>query len=91
MKASDIKVGKTYRNRGAGTTQRKVTGIGLEFRPERRYSTIPPPDDMPGVEFEQGFGDWSLWTRADQPAPRPEPRRLWLDSFASWAGSEVSE
>jgi hypothetical protein len=90
MKVSDTKVGKTHRNRGAGKTQRKVTGIGIEFQPERRYSA-ERPDDMPGVEFEQGFGDWSLWTRADQPAPRPEPRRLWLDSFASWAGSEVTE
>jgi hypothetical protein len=88
MKASDIKVGKTYRNRGAGTTQRKVTGIGLEFQPERRYSA-ERPDGMPGVEFQQktlvggamrqGFADWSA------------PRRLWMDSFASWAGSDASE
>ena len=87
MKASDIKVGSVYRNRGKGTTQRKVTGIGLEFQPERRYSA-ERPDDEPGCEYQQkmpdgalrqGFGDWS------------EPRRLWLDSFASWAGSEVSE
>ena len=87
MKASDIKVGKTYRNRGRGTTQRKVTGIGPEFPPDRRFSDARP-DSWFGVEYQQklpddamrqGFGDWS------------EPRRRWLDSFASWAGSEVSE
>ena len=82
MKLSQIRVGKIYRNRGAGKTRRKVTGIGMEFQPDRRFSA-ERPDDMPGVEFQQrlrngalrqGFGDWS------------EPRRLWLDSFASWAG-----
>ncbi len=86
MKASDIKVGKTYRNRGAGKTQRKVTGIGLEYQPDRRFSD-ERPDWMSGVEYQQratygnsrGSGKWN------------EPRRLWLDSFASWAGSEVSE
>lgn len=87
MKASDIKVGKTYRNRGSGKTQRKVAGIGLEYQPERRFAP-ERPDWMVGVEYQQklpdgalrqGFGDWS------------EPRRLWLDSFASWAGSEVSD
>ena len=82
MKLSQIRVGKIYCNRGAGTTRRKVTGIGMEFQPDRRFSA-ERPDDMPGVEFEQWLpvhkyvasaGAWS------------EPRRLWLDSFACWAG-----
>jgi hypothetical protein len=88
MKPSDIQVGKVYRNRGKGTTQRKVTGIGVEFRPDRRWSPDKPDADAPGVEYQQklppnaprqGFGDWS------------EPSRLWLDSFASWAGAEVPD
>jgi hypothetical protein len=81
MKLSQIMVGKIYRNRGAGTTHRKVTGIGVEFQPERRFSA-ERPDDMPGVEYVQRkavrarfWGDWEA-----------EPRRMWLDSFASWAG-----
>jgi hypothetical protein len=85
MKMSRIKVGKVYCNRGKGTTQRKVIGVGPMFRPDQKFAS-ERPDDFSGVEFQQrlpdgairqGFGDWS------------EPRRLWLDSFASWAGSEV--
>ncbi len=87
MKVSDIKVGKTYRNRGKGTTQRKVTGIGLEYQPEHRFRS-ERPDWMVGVEYQQklpnsaGMGSTIRWS---------EPRRLWLDSFASWAGLEVSD
>ena len=81
MKMSEIKVGKIYRNRGAGTTYRKVTGIGMEFQPDRRFSA-QRPDDMPGVEYVQrkalGARFWGDW--------ETEPRLLWLDSFASWAG-----
>jgi hypothetical protein len=83
MKQSQIKVGKIYINRGAETTQRKVTGIGVEYQPDRRFSA-ERPDDLPGVEYVQRkairgryWGDW--W---------PESHRLWLDSFASWAGEE---
>jgi hypothetical protein len=88
MKQSDIKVGAVYRNRGAGTTQRKVTGIGLSFRPDHRFSSKPADTIDYGVEYQQrlpdgalrqGFGDWS------------EPRLMWLDSFASWVGSEVTK
>ena len=81
MKQSQIKVGAIYCNRGAGTTQRKVTGIGVEYQPDRRFSA-ERPDEMLGVEYVQRkavrarfWGDWET-----------EPRRLWLDSFASWAG-----
>lgn len=31
MKPSEIRVGKTYRNKGAGRTQRKVLNIGYDY------------------------------------------------------------
>ena len=79
MKKSDIRVGATYRNRGKGTTQRKVLRIGPECQPRRRFSDAWPQDE-PGVEYVNVLDNWSS-----------EPRYLWLDSFASWAGSEVKE
>jgi len=75
IKASDIKVGRTYRNRGKGTTQRKVLGIGKDFAPPHWYGRWGPPDE-PGVEFEHSNG------KID---------RLFLGVFARWAGSEVSD
>jgi hypothetical protein len=76
MKTSDIKVGKTYRNRGAGKTQRRVINIGPDFHPDRYYAA-ERPENFPGVEF---------WDERNS-----KLGRLWLDSFASWAGSEVIE
>jgi hypothetical protein len=52
MKKQDIKVGKTYSNRGKGRTRRTVLAIGDEYRPEHWYSSGPPPDE-PGVKYEQ--------------------------------------
>jgi hypothetical protein len=74
MRKQDIKVGKTYSNRGKGCTRRKVLGIGDEHKPKYWFgasvSSIP---DEPGVLYEQeGHQD-----------------RLYLSSFAAWAGSEV--
>ena len=82
MKQTDIKVGAVYRNRGKGRTERRVLGIGVEFRPSERFSTEKPDPDAPGVEYQQLWGDMTIWS---------EPRRMWLDSFSSWAGSEVTE
>lgn len=52
MKPKDIYVGRTYRNRGKGTTRRKVLRIekGLACN---WYSTRQRPDE-PVVEYEQG-------------------------------------
>jgi hypothetical protein len=79
MKQTDIKVGLVYRNRGAGTTQRKVIGVGPEFRPG--YGIRSMAGDRVEYRQKQIFpaGSWS------------NPRRTWLDRFASWAGSEVTE
>jgi hypothetical protein len=52
MKASEIQVGKTYRNRGAGRTQRKVLAIGDDHRPRSWHGASPRPDE-PGVLYEQ--------------------------------------
>ena len=88
MKQTDIKVGAVYRNRGAGTTQRKVIGFGTAFRPDVRWSRDWIAPDSPGIEYVQRrqirgrfWGDWNT----------AAPQRLWPDSFASWADSEVVE
>ncbi len=87
MKQTDIKVGRVYRNRGAGTTQRKVIGIGAEFRPDVRWSRDWIAPEAPGIEYiqrRQIRGKvWSEWSAAFY--------RLWPDSFAAWADSEVVE
>ena len=48
----EIVIGKTYRNRGAGRTRRKVLAIGNEHRPKKFHSPNVPPRE-PGVLFEQ--------------------------------------
>jgi len=73
-KATDIQVGVTYVNRGAGRTQRKVLAIGDEHRPDQWYGTwgsIAPKEQ--GVLFEQ----------------KGEQRKLYLSSFAAWAKGPV--
>jgi len=90
MKPSEIKVGMTYRNRGAGRTKRTVIAIGIEHRPKKwmgangldctRINTTPPPEE-PGV----------LWRNASNHTGTPARQTLFLSSFAKWAGSEVKE
>lgn len=52
MQPSDIKVGATYANKGAGTTQRKVIAIGEEHRPRKFFGIGNAPEEV-GVLFEQ--------------------------------------
>lgn len=52
MKPSEIKVGCTYSNKGAGKTQRKVIAIGNEYRPKNWWGLGQQPDE-PGVLYEQ--------------------------------------
>jgi hypothetical protein len=76
MKPSKIEVGKTYVNKGKGTTQRKVLDIGFHIKPTEWYSSNDPPEE-PGVYFEQrGMGGRKF-------------DRLYISSFASWVGREV--
>ena len=82
MKPSEIKVGKTYCNRGAGTTLRRVTGIGKEFKPFIFYSHNDPPDE-PGVQYMQ------ISMRGNQTKTHSDA--LYLSSFAKWAGKEVGK
>lgn len=70
-----IEVGKTYRNRGAGRTQRTVLGIGDEYQPEQWHSMSDPPNE-PGVWYVDNHG---------------KKGRLYLSSFKQWAGSEVKK
>lgn len=75
MKASDIKAGKTYKNRGAGRTRRTVIAIGDEHRPKHWYGDHDKgPPSEPGVLFTQGNSSVE--------------RTLYLSMFAQWAGNE---
>lgn len=74
MKTTDIKIGKTYRNKGAGRTTRTVLDIGEH---------VPPPFKWDRrkelrVSFSQQYG-----------ADMEKQYTLSLESFAQWAGSEV--
>ena len=74
MKSTDIVIGRIYRNRGKGKTMRRVIAIGNEHRPRTWFSISPPPNE-PGVLYADMQG------RHD---------RLYLSSFAAWAGSEAN-
>lgn len=52
IKPSEIKVGVTYRNRGAGTTARTVLAISGVHNPNYCLGDVPPVDEL-GVLFEQ--------------------------------------
>lgn len=52
MKPSEIEVGETYVNRGAGKTKRRVIAIGSDIVPEFWFGSNPRPDE-PGVVFVQ--------------------------------------
>ena len=76
MSPMEIKVGKTYANRGKGKTQRKVLAIGPAFRPKQFWNATgtPPNPDDPGVLYEQ----------------KGRQASLYLASFAAWCGKEVT-
>jgi len=79
MRPAEIKVGKTYTNRGKGRTRRVVLGIGDEHRPDRWHGDQDKPAPAePGVLYEQYLGVESKGTY-----------KLYLSSFASWAGAQV--
>ena len=59
MKRSDIKVGKTYVNRGKGQTRRTVLAIGNEVHPDW-YGGEMPPNEF-GVEYLQDGKTHSLY------------------------------
>lgn len=74
MKPSDVKVGETYVNRGAGRTQRKVLAIGIEHRPREWLGNLSREPDESGVLFEQ----------------KGKQSTLYLSSFASWAKGPIA-
>lgn len=73
MKPYEIEVGATYVNRGAGRTKRKVIAIGLDCRPIRWLGFYETAPNEDGVMFEQNG----------------VVRRLYISSFATWAGKRV--
>lgn len=82
MKESQIQVGKTYVNKGAGRTVRRVKAIGPEFLPKFRLST------------NQRFPDGAVGVLYSQIGPGRQIQNdttIWLKSFAAWAGAEVEE
>ena len=74
MKPCDIQVGRTYQNRGAGRTRRKVLEISDQQRPTMWWSDESTRPNEPGVMYEQ---DGRIG-------------RLYISSFAAWCGSEVT-
>ena len=79
MKPSDIKIGKTYCNRGKGTTKRTVITISLQAQPSAWFGASKKPDEQPGVLYEQ-------YSKGKE---RRFTAQLFLSSFAAWAGKEV--
>ena len=71
MSPKDIKVGETYRNRGAGKTRRTVVDIGTHI--EATWHSPNARPDEPVVLYEQ----------------KGTEGRLYLSSFAQWAGCQV--
>jgi len=76
MKPAEIKVGKTYLNRGAGRTRRIVLAIGDEHRP-KEWSEERRAPSQPGVYYEHHESGVPIY-RA----------KTYLRSFASWAGKD---
>jgi hypothetical protein len=79
MKASEIKVGHTYRNRGKGRTMRTVLAIGAAHQPR---SAVLAPRGRVGVQYVRAYASGNVALFAQY---------LWLESFARWAASEVKD
>lgn len=77
MKPNQIEAGKTYINRGKGTTKRTVLAISDEHIPMTYYGPNRPVGE-PGVLYKRVYpnGDYCV-------------EKLYLSSFATWAGKEV--
>lgn len=60
MKPSEIRVGTTYVNCGAGKTRRKVLEISDKCRPRFWRGEGPPPSE-PGVRYLQNGAEGRLY------------------------------
>ena len=78
MRKSEIEVGATYTNRGAGLTRRKVLSIGEYVHPGMLFKRPRGIPDEPVVEYEQN-------------EQKDRVYRLYLSSFAKWAGRQVDD
>ncbi len=80
MKKSSIRTGVAYRRRQGGITIRTVIAIGMEHQPDEWLGDPDhKPTDEPGVLYEQRPGVKGTVIR----------ERLFLSSFANWAGEVV--
>lgn len=80
LKAKDVQVGVTYKNSGAGRTQRKVLAIG-PYHPAdmpAMWHSMNPRPDKPVVKYAD-VGEDSL------------PVYMYVHTFAAWAAGPVSE
>lgn len=84
MGPQDVRPGRIYVNRGAGTSFRRVLRVEQDCRPEIWRGAGEPPEG-PGVEF---VGYRWLGTRLISDA---QPQRLHLRSFVAWAGADVTD
>jgi hypothetical protein len=77
MKKSEIQVGKTYINKGSGTTTRTVLAIDDYYKPDVYWNATGknPRKNDTGVLFRQGYKN----------------RKLYLSSFAAWCSREVEQ
>ncbi|MBK8184836.1 MAG: hypothetical protein IPK63_18915 [Candidatus Competibacteraceae bacterium] len=83
MKKSDIRIGVTYVNRGAGNTQRKVIDKGFHVSPDLWLGEGDRPDEE-GVYYEQ-VG----WFHEYPGTGENRYGKVYLSAFARWAGREV--
>jgi hypothetical protein len=59
MKPSQIEIGKTYKNRGAGKTKRTVVDLGTHIKPPWMSDSLEPNE--PGVKYLQGNNERMLF------------------------------
>ncbi|MBK8123975.1 MAG: hypothetical protein IPK54_10575 [Dokdonella sp.] len=85
MKKSDIRIGVTYVNRGAGNTQRRVVDKGLYVSPDIWMGAGPRPDEE-GVYYEQ-VG----WFHEYPGTQQRHYGKVYLSAFARWAGGVVKD
>jgi len=76
MRVDDIKVGKTYCNRGKGKTHRKV--IRISDNAECQWLSSRPAPKESVVEFIHENGQF-----------KGQKDALYISSFAQWAGCVV--
>jgi len=97
MKPQDIKVGRTYRNKGAGRTKRKVLEISPDLKVRWLGEGDPPKE--PVVRFEQEgnesmlfLGSFASWAGKEEgTCPAETPNGCSLEPMVTINGKPLSE